>query len=65
MIPTSIVRCGLVTRQENEATRFLPKRLLWLFVNMAESEEGGSPVEFSTAIRLASYKHFVWIKQPY
>ena len=25
MIPTSIVRCWLVTRQENEATRFLPK----------------------------------------
>ena len=52
MMPTSIVRCGLVTRQENEATRFPPKRLLWFFVNMAESEEGGSPVEFSTAISL-------------
>ena len=25
MMPTSIVRCGLVTRQENEATRFPPK----------------------------------------
>ena len=52
MIPTSIVRCGLVARQENEATRFPPKRLLWLFVNMAESEEDGSPVKFSTAISL-------------
>ena len=53
-VPTSIVRCGLGTTQENEATRFPPKRLLWLFVNMAESEEGGSPVEFSTAISLLS-----------
>ena len=50
MIPISIVRCGLVITQENEATRFPQKRLLWLFVNMAESEEGGNPVEFSTAI---------------
>ena len=54
MILTSIVRCGLVTTQENEATRFPQKRLLWLFVNMAESEEGGSPVQFSTAISLLS-----------
>ena len=34
MMPTSIVRCGLVTRQENEATRFPPKLLLWFFVNI-------------------------------
>ena len=54
MIPTSIARCRLVTTQENEATRFPPKRLLWLFENMAESEEGGSPVEFLTAISLLS-----------
>ena len=38
--------------KKHEATRFPPKRLLWFFVNMAESEEGGSPVEFWTAISL-------------
>ena len=42
---------GLVTRQENEAKGFPPKLPLW-FVNMTESEEGKSPVEFSTAINL-------------
>ena len=54
MMPTSIVRCGLVTRQENEATGFPPKRLLWLFVNMAESEEGESPNTSTTSTTISS-----------
>ena len=61
MIATSIVRCGLVTTQENEATPFPPKRLLWLFVIMTESEEGGSPVEILTAISLLSQARNIFL----
>jgi len=56
MMPTSIVRCGLVTRQENEATRFPPKPLLFQinrgYMNILENIEFNRPLKGSNCTSL-------------